>query len=70
MIGLDSSTCVTFGYILCYLSLHSRPLEILLQILIHPVGSRMDRIPRTMDLVHDLAVKLDVLWNHKAVIEP
>jgi hypothetical protein len=45
MIGLDSSTGVTFGYILHYLSHHSCPLEILLQILIHLVGSRMDRIP-------------------------
>jgi hypothetical protein len=39
MIGLDSLTGVTFGHILCYLSLHSHPPEILLQILIHLVGS-------------------------------
>jgi hypothetical protein len=45
IIGLDSSTGVTLGYILCYLSLHPCPPKILLQILIHLVGSRMDRIP-------------------------
>jgi hypothetical protein len=70
MISLDSSTCVTFGHILHYLSLHSCPLEILLHILIHLVGSRMDRIPQAMSLFHDLAVTLNVLWNHKAVLEP
>jgi hypothetical protein len=70
MIGLDSSTCVTFGYILRYLSLHSRPPEILLQILIHLIGSQMDRIPRVMSLIHDLVAKLKVLQNHKAVLEP
>jgi hypothetical protein len=36
---------VTLGHILCYLSFHSCPPEVLLQILIHLVGSRMDRIP-------------------------
>jgi hypothetical protein len=45
MIGFDSSTGVTLGHIHCYFSLHSCPLEILLQILIHLVGSRMNRIP-------------------------
>jgi hypothetical protein len=39
MIGLDSSTGVTLKHILCYLSLHSCPQKILLQILIHLVGS-------------------------------
>jgi hypothetical protein len=23
-----------------------------------------------MSLIHDLAVKLEVLWNHKAVLKP
>jgi hypothetical protein len=70
MISLDSSTGVTLEHILCYLSLHSRPPEIFLQILIHLIGSQMDRIPLAMGLVHDLVVKLEVLWNHKAVLEP
>jgi hypothetical protein len=30
----------------------------------------VDRIPRAMSLIHDFAVKLEVLWNHKAVLEP
>jgi hypothetical protein len=38
--------------------------------LIHLVCSRVDRIPRAMSLIHDFAVKLKVLWNHKAVLEP
>jgi hypothetical protein len=70
MIGLDSSTCVTFKHILCYLSLHSCPLEIFLQILIHLVGPYLNRIPRAMSLVHDLAAKLKVLQNHETVLEP
>jgi hypothetical protein len=70
MIGIDSSTGITFGYILHYLSLHSRPPEILLQILIHLVGSRMNRISRAMSRIHDLAAKFKVLQNQKAVLEP
>jgi hypothetical protein len=30
----------------------------------------MDRIPRAMGLIHDLAVKLKIFWNHKVVLEP
>jgi hypothetical protein len=30
----------------------------------------MNRIPRAMSIIHDLAAKLEVLWNHKAVLEP
>jgi hypothetical protein len=30
----------------------------------------MDRILRAMSLIHDLVVKLEVLWNQKAVLEP
>jgi hypothetical protein len=70
MIGLDSLTSVAFGHILCYLSLHSYPSKFFLQILIHLVGSRMDRISRAMVLVHDLAAELNVLQNHKMVLEP
>jgi hypothetical protein len=70
MIGLDSSTGVTLRHILRYLSLHSHPLEFFLQILIHLVGSWMDRIPRAMGLAHDLVVKLKVVQNHETIIEP
>jgi hypothetical protein len=70
MIGFDSSTGVTLGYIFCYLSLHSCPPEFLLQILIHLVGLWMDKISRAMCLIHDLAVKLKVLKNHETVLEP
>jgi hypothetical protein len=69
MIGLDSSTCVTLEHILHYLSFHSCLPKVFLQILIHVVGFRLDRIPRAMDLVHDLAVMLKVLQNHEAVLE-
>jgi hypothetical protein len=44
MVSFDPPTAVTLGHILCYLSLHSCPPEILLQILIHLVGSWMNRI--------------------------
>jgi hypothetical protein len=70
MISLDPSTGVTLGHILYYLSLHSRPPEIFLQISIHLVSLRMDRIPRAMCLIHDLAAKLKVLWNDEMVPEP
>jgi hypothetical protein len=70
MVDLDPSVCVTFSHVLCYLSLHSRPPEILLQVLIHLVCSQMDRILRAMSLIHDLAVKLEIFQNHKAMIEP
>jgi hypothetical protein len=30
----------------------------------------MNRIPWAMSLIHDLAVKLKVLWKHKTVLEP
>jgi hypothetical protein len=70
MVGLDSSTGVAFGHILCYLSFYSYPLEIFLQILIHLVGPQMNRIPRAMRLIHDLAAILKVLWNHEMVLEP
>jgi hypothetical protein len=70
MIGLDSSTHVTFRHILHYLSLHSCPQEILLQVLVHLVGSQMDRIPRAMSLIHDLAMKFEIFQNHKMIPEP
>jgi hypothetical protein len=30
----------------------------------------MDRIPRAMSLIHDLAVKLEIFQNHKTILEP
>jgi hypothetical protein len=69
MIGLDPSIGVTFGHILYYLSLHSCPPEILLQISIHLIGSRMNRIPRAMSLIHNLVMKIKVLQNHETVLE-
>jgi hypothetical protein len=70
MIGLDSSVGVTFGHILRYFLLHSRPPKTFLQVWIHLVGSRMDRISRAMRIIHDLAAKFKVLWNYKAILEP
>jgi hypothetical protein len=70
MIGLDSSIGVTLGHILRYLSLHSRPPKFFLQILIHLVGSQIDRIPQAMGPLHDHVVKLKVLQNHETVLEP
>jgi hypothetical protein len=69
MIGLDPLTRVTLRHISCNLSLHLCPPEVL-QILIHLVGSSVDRVSQAMSLIHDLAVKLKVLWDHKAILEP
>jgi hypothetical protein len=30
----------------------------------------MDRVSRAVRLIHDLAVKFDVLWDHKVILEP
>jgi hypothetical protein len=60
MIGLDSSSCVRFSHILRHLLLHSHPPEILLQVLIHFVGSQMDGIARAMSFIHDLAMKFNI----------
>jgi hypothetical protein len=38
--------------------------------LIYFVGSGVDGVSRAMSLIHDLVVKLKVLWDHKAIIEP
>jgi hypothetical protein len=38
--------------------------------LIHFVGSGVDGVSGAMSLIHDLAAKLKVLWNHKAILEP
>jgi hypothetical protein len=29
----------------------------------------MDRVSRAMSLIHDLATKLEVLWDYKAILE-
>jgi hypothetical protein len=62
-------TRVTLWHISCDFPLHSRPPEILLQILIHFVGSGVDEVSRAMGLIHDLAAKLKVLWDHKTILE-
>jgi hypothetical protein len=38
--------------------------------LIHFVGSKVDGVSGAMSLIHDLAVKLNVLWDHKVILEP
>jgi hypothetical protein len=70
MIGLDPLTHVTPWHISRNFPLHSRPPEILLQVLIYFGGSRVDGVSRAMSLIQDLAVKLEVLWDHKAILEP
>jgi hypothetical protein len=70
MIGLDPSTRVTLWHISYDLPLHSHPPEIILQVLIHFVSSMVDRVSRAMSTIHDLVMKLKVLWDHKAILEP
>jgi hypothetical protein len=38
--------------------------------LIHFVGSKVDGVSGAMSLIHDLAVKLNDLWDHKVILEP
>jgi hypothetical protein len=70
MIRLDPSTRVTLWHISCNLSLYPCPPKILLQVLIQFVGSGVDGVSGAMDIMHDLAVKLKVLWDHKVILEP
>jgi hypothetical protein len=37
---------------------------------IHFVGSGVDGVSGAMSLIHDLAVKLEVVWDHKPILEP
>jgi hypothetical protein len=70
MISLYSSTHVALEHILHNFCIHSCPPEALLQVFIHLVGFGMDRVSRAMSLIHDLAAKLKVLWDHKVILEP
>jgi hypothetical protein len=70
MIGLDPSTRVALQHISCNFPLHSRAPEVLLQVLIHLVGSWVDRVSGAMSFIHDFAVKLEVPWDHKVILEP
>jgi hypothetical protein len=38
--------------------------------LIHFVGFGVDGVSGVMSLIHDLEVKLKVLWDHNAILEP
>jgi hypothetical protein len=37
---------------------------------IHFVGSGVDGVSGAMSLIHDLAAKLEVVWDHKPILEP
>jgi hypothetical protein len=65
MISLDPSTRVTFCNIVSSLTLHSSPLELRFQIMIHLCAVRVDGIFGTMSFM-----QLMVLWNHQTVLEP
>jgi hypothetical protein len=39
-------------------------------VLIHFVDSGVDEVSGAMGLIPDLTVKLKVLWDHKAILEP
>jgi hypothetical protein len=64
MVRFNSLTGVTLSYIPCNLSLHSKPPEILLQVLVHLIGSRMDTISRAMRFIQYFATELKVFGNH------
>jgi hypothetical protein len=38
--------------------------------LIHFVGIGVDGVSIAMGLIHDLTAKLNILWDHKAILEP
>jgi hypothetical protein len=70
MISLDPSTCVTFRNIVSSLALHTGPLELCLQIMIHLCASRVDGIFGSVSFIKYLLAQPMVLWNHQMILEP
>jgi hypothetical protein len=64
MVRHDSTAGVTLGHIPYNFSLHSCPPEILLQVLVHLIGSWMDRVSRAMGFIHYFTTELKVFGNY------
>jgi hypothetical protein len=70
MLCLDTSTTITHSHVLCNFPFHSVPPELLLQILIHLLTSRVYRISGLMSFLEDqLPNRLDI-GNTQTVLEP
>src|SRR5437016_855441 len=70
MFYFDSLASVAQGYILCDISLHPIPLEILLKVLIHLSTSWMDRVSRIMCFTeYGFSESLNV-WYAQPLLEP
>jgi hypothetical protein len=64
MVRFDSTIGVTLNHIFDNFLFHSCPIEILPQVLIHLIGSWMDRESRAMGLIHYFTTELKVFWDY------
>ena len=70
MLCLDTSTTITHSHVLYDFPLHSVPLELLLQILIHLLTPRVYRISCLMSFLEDQFPSGLGIGNTQAVLEP
>jgi hypothetical protein len=64
MIHLDPSISVSLCHVVSSLTLHSCPLELHFQIMVHLHATRVDGIFASMSLIENLLSQPMVLWNH------
>jgi hypothetical protein len=64
MINLDPLTRVAFRNIASGLTLHTSPLELCLEIMIHLRAAQMDGIFGSVSFIEYLLAQLMVLWDH------
>jgi hypothetical protein len=70
MVCLDSTTGVALGHILGNFPLHPCHLQFLLQVLVHLIGSWMNRVLGAMGFIHYLTTEIKIFQNHQTVLEP
>jgi hypothetical protein len=70
MLCLDTSSTITHSHVLCDFPLHSVPPELLLQILIHLLTSRVYRVSYLMSLLEDQFLNRLDIGNTQMVLEP
>jgi hypothetical protein len=70
MISLDPSTRIALHNIASNLVLHTSPLELGLQIMIHLCAAWVDGIFGSVSFIEYLLVQLMVLWYHQMMLEP
>lgn len=70
MLGFNSSTNITLGYILSDLVLHSRPPVHFLGVLIHLSAPEVDGIQSLMSFFKYQLLELSLVWYTNVLIKP